>query len=159
MKRDFETILDALGETPRLLKELIDEIEPELYKQRIIEGKWSIHEHATHVAVGDVYGFQKRLEEFREQVKPTFEPLSGDNFDKDFFINLNLKETLNNFFTIRHQTIELAKSFDSNDWNKLAIHPEYKTYTPYIMLRHLLMHDHNHLYKIEDMGFGIGHLK
>ena len=54
-------------------------------------------------------------------------------------------------------TIELAKEFNSNDWDKLAIHPEYKTYTPYIMLRHLLMHDHNHLYKIEDMGFGIGH--
>ena len=39
------------------------------------------------------------------------------------------------------------------------IHPEYKTYTPYIMLRHLLRHDHNHLNKIEGMGFGIGPVK
>ncbi len=159
MNREIEAILDALNETPRLLKELIDEIEPKLYKKKIIKGKWSIHEHATHIAIGDIYGFQKRLEDFIKQEEPTIEPLSGDNFDEDFFINLELKKTVNNFFEIRKRTIELAREFNSNNWEKLAIHPEYKTYTPYIMLRHLLMHDHNHLYKIEDMGFGIGHIK
>jgi len=159
MNQEIKTILNALKETPRLLKELITEIDPELYKKKIVKGKWSIHEHATHVAVGDIYGFQKRLEDFKQKEKPTFEPLSGDNFDKDFFIELDLNKSLNDFFEIRQTTIELAKAFNENDWNKLAIHPEYKTYTPYIMLRHLLMHDHSHLYKIEGMGFGIGHIK
>ena len=159
MKREIETILNSLSETPRLLKELIDEIEPKLYKEKIVKGKWSIHEHSTHIAVADIYGFQKRLVGFRQEEKPTFEPLSGDNFDEDFFLKLDLNKTISDFFKIRQRTIELAKAFNSNDWNKLAIHPEYKTYTPYIMLRHLLMHDHNHLYKIEDMGFGIGHVK
>ncbi len=159
MNREIETILNALGETPRLLKELITEINSKLYKEEIVKGKWSIHEHATHIAVGDIYGFQKRLNNFKQQEKPMFEPLSGDNFGKDFFMKLDLEKTINDFFEIRQRTIELAKAFNSNDWNKLAIHPEYKTYTPYIMLRHLLMHDHNHLYKIEDMGFGIRHVK
>ena len=159
MNIEIETILNALSETPRLLRELITEIDSKLYKKKIVKGKWSIHEHATHIAVGDIYGFQKRLNAFRQQEKPIFEPLSGDNFDEDFFMELDLKKVINDFFEIRHRTIELAKEFNSNDWNKLAIHPEYKTYSPYIMLRHLLMHDHNHLYKIEDMGFGIGHVK
>lgn len=108
---------------------------------------------------GDIYGFQKRLNDFKREEKPSFEPLSGDNFDVDFFLNLDLKKSINDFFEIRQRTIELAKKFNSNDWNKLAVDPEYKAYTPYLMLRHLLMHDHNHLYKIEDMGFGIGHVK
>lgn len=155
MNIETETILIALSETPRLLKELINEIDPELYKKKIIKDKWSIHEHATHLAVGDNYGFQKRLKIFSQQEQPTFEPLSGDNFDKLFFMELDLKKTLNNFFQIRQKTIELAKAFKVNDWNKLAIHPEYKKYSPYIMLRHLLMHDYHHLYKIEDMGLGI----
>lgn len=159
MDREIETILNALGETPRLLKELISEIGSELYKEKIIKGKWSIHEHATHIAVGDIYGFQKRLNDFSKEEKPIFEPLSGDSFNKDFFLKLDLKKSINDFFEIRQSTIELAKAFNKNDWNKLAIHPEYKTYTPYIMLRHLLMHDHNHLYKIEDMGSGVGHIK
>ena len=63
------------------------------------------------------------------------------------------------FFNVRQKTIELAKSLTEEDWSKEAVHPEYEKYTPYIMIRHLLMHDHNHLYKIEDMGFGIGHVK
>ena len=159
MNPKIETILNALNETPRILKELILEIDTTLYKKKIIKDKWSIHEHATHVAVNDVYGFQKRLEDFKQYEKPIFEPLSGDNFDDNFFIELDLEKTLNDFFKIRENTIELARAFDKNNWNKEAIHPEYKTYTPYIMLRHLLMHDHSHLYKIEDMGFGIGHIK
>ena len=159
MNPKIETILNALNETPRILKELILEIDTTLYKKKIIKDKWSIHEHATHVAVSDVYGFQKRLEDFKQYEKPIFEPLSGDNFDDNFFIELDLEKTLNDFFKIRENTIELARAFDKNNWNKEAIHPEYKTYTPYIMLRHLLMHDHSHLYKIEDMGFGISHIK
>lgn len=151
-------ILQALNETPRLLKELISEIDPELYKTNIIEGKWSIHENATHVAVGDIYGFQKRLKDFKTIETPKFEPLSGDSFDNDFFLNLDLETSINAFFEVRQTTIALAKDFNATDWNKQANHPEYKTYTPYIMLRHLLMHDHAHLYKIEDMGFGFGHI-
>ncbi|WP_346881240.1 DinB family protein [uncultured Algibacter sp.] len=159
MNRKIESILKALEETPRLLKELISEIDPELYKLEVTKRKWSIHENATHIAVSDIYGFQKRLKDFKNQEKPIIEPLSGDNFDKDFFLKLNLKKSIDDFYEIRQNTIVLAKEFNQNDWNKLAVHPEYKTYTPYIMLRHLLMHDHSHLYKIEDMGFGIGHLK
>lgn len=159
MNRKIESILKALEETPRLLKELISEIDPKLYKLEVIKRKWSIHENATHIAVSDIYGFQKRLKDFKNQEKPIIEPLSGDNFDKDFFLKLNLKKSIDDFYEIRQNTIVLAKEFNQNDWNKLAVHPEYKTYTPYIMLRHLLMHDHSHLYKIEDMGFGIGHLK
>lgn len=159
MHQKVKPILSALQQTPRLLSELIDEIDPEFYKKEIISGKWSIHEHATHIAVGDIYGFQKRLKDFKSQEKPVFEPLSGDNFHKNFFIELDLQKTLKDFFKIRQKTIDLAISFNENDWNKLSIHPEYKIYTPYIMLRHLLMHDHSHMYKIEDMGFGIGHVK
>lgn len=154
MNQKIETILNALKETPRLLKELISEIDPELYKQEIIKGKWTIHEHATHVAVGDIYGFQKRLEEFKQNDKPVFKPLSGDNFPKNFFIELDLNETLSDFFKLRQSTIDLAQTFNTGDWEKEAKHPEYKKYTPYSMLRHLLMHDHLHLYKIEDMGLG-----
>ena len=152
---DIDVILSALSETPRLLKELVSEIDPLLYQKQIIKDKWTIHEHATHIAVGDIYGFQKRLQLFKEEAKPIFEPLSGENFNKSFFIDLDLNKTINDFFEVRQNTIDLAKSFNKKDWHKLAQHPEYKKYTPYIMLRHLLMHDHHHLYQIEDMGIGI----
>ncbi len=159
MIQNIHPILNALEDTPRLLKELLSEIDPELYKLELVKGKWSIHENATHIAVTDRYGFQNRLNAFKTQEQPIIKPLSGDNFEKDFFLKLDLNRTVDAFYNMRQQTIALARAFNENDWHKLAVHPEYKTYTPYIMLRHLLMHDHSHLYKIEDMGFGIGHVK
>ena len=159
MNQNISPILLALQETPRLLKELMLEIDPKLYKKQILTGKWSIHEHATHIAVTDTYGFQKRLKQFQNETVPLIEPLSGDNFDKTFFMSLDLEASIAAFFTTRQTTLKLAKELDNDIWHKQAHHPEYKTYTPYIMLRHLLMHDHAHLYKIEDMGFGIGHVK
>ena len=93
MKQKIQPILNALNETPRLLRELIIEIEPKLYKKEIIKNKWSIHENATHIAVGDRYGFQKRLKDFKEKETPVFEPLSGDSFNKNFFMELDLKKS------------------------------------------------------------------
>ncbi len=61
MNRENESILDALNETPRLLKECIDEIEPKLYKKKIIKGKWSIHEHATHIEDDYINGNSYRI--------------------------------------------------------------------------------------------------
>ena len=123
MNQKIQPILNALAETPRLLQELILEINPKLYKKKIIKNKWSIHENATHIAVGDIYGFQKRLTDFKEQETPVFQPLSGDSFDKNFFMELDLKKAITDFFKLRQQTIELAKNFNSKDWNKPAIHP------------------------------------
>ncbi len=159
MNKNITSILNALEETPRILSELISEIDKEMIQKDIVKGKWTIHEHATHIAITDLHGFQERLLNFREKEKPKFTSLSGDNFEKGFYLHLNLEETIEDFYHVRQRTIELAKSLTKEDWEKEGIHPEYKKYTPYIMLRHLLMHDHNHLYKIEDMGFGIGHVK
>ena len=41
--------------------------------------------------------------------------------------------------------------FDVEHWTRKAKHKEYIEYTPYIMLRHILMHDHFHMYRIEEL--------
>lgn len=154
MNNTTQNILHSLYHTPELLKEILTEIPEKFHRRELIKDKWTIHEHATHIAVGDIYGFHKRLEQFKTEKRPIIEPLSGDNLPRDFFINLDLERTMEEFFEIRSKTIALAKDLKPEDWHKEADHPEYKKYTPYIMLRHLLMHDHTHMYKIEDMGFG-----
>jgi hypothetical protein len=153
--KDIHPILSALAETPRLLKELVLEIPTEFHQKEVIPGKWSLHEHATHLCIGDLHGFQKRLPVFQDAKRPIFEPLSGESFPPDHFMKLDLMENIEAFFKIREETISMAMSFNADLWDKESDHPEYSRYTPYIMLRHLLMHDHAHLYKIEDLGYGI----
>ena len=107
------------------------------------------------MCIGDVHGFQKRLPEFLSSNRPKFEPLSGESFPVDHFMKLDLMANIEAFFEARKTSIQMAQSFHPELWDKESDHPEYAKYTPYIMLRHLLMHDHAHLYRIEDLGNGI----
>jgi len=149
--KSIAKINESLSITPDILIELLDEIPSDLLNQRRIKNKWSIHEHACHIAVGDKFGFHKRIVSFKNELQPKFEPLSGESFDKNFFYEMNLNKALNEFKELRRKTIELTNRLESQIWNKNAIHPEYNKYTPYIMLRHLLMHDYFHLYRIEEL--------
>ena len=146
-----EEIITMLAATPRLLEELINEIPPVQLKQHRIKNKWSIHEHACHIAIGDQYVFHPRLRAFINETDPTFTPYSGESFEKDFLIKMDLEKALINFKKLRMQSIELAKHFDRTQWQKESHHPEYSIYTPYIMLRHFLMHDYFHMYRIEEL--------
>jgi hypothetical protein len=98
---------------------------------------------------------RKAVKNFKNQDKPIIAPFSGDDYKPSFFLEIDLMQAIDDFFAIRAETLKQARALTLTDWDKTAIHPEYKIYTPYVLLRHLLMHDHSHLYKIEDMGFGI----
>ena len=40
---------------------------------------------------------------------------------------------------------------DAGTWQKTATHPEYAQYSFYILVRHILMHDHWHMYRMEEL--------
>ena len=40
---------------------------------------------------------------------------------------------------------------DAGTWEKMATHPEYESYSLYILTRHLLMHDHWHMYRMAEL--------
>jgi len=151
MKKTKDDILSALRLTPDLLRELLHEFDGVDFKIKPEKNKWSVHEHATHIAIGERFGFHIRMQQFLNEEFPEIQPLSGASFPADFFLKINLSDALNEFLKNRDKTVELAMVFPEHLWNKKASHPEYKKYTPFIMLRHLLMHDLYHLYKIEDL--------
>ncbi|MDA0195055.1 MAG: hypothetical protein O2951_08420 [Bacteroidetes bacterium] len=47
--------------------------------------------------------------------------------------------------------VSLVKSFENDLWSKTAVHPEFNKYSHYILLRHAMMHDHFHMYRIEEL--------
>lgn len=148
---DVLQIIYCLKQSPIILKNLLIQIPSELYKIRRIPGKWSIHEHACHIATGDQSGFMDRFKQFINEQKPKIKPLSGESFPPDYLIKMDLSEALEIFFEKRKDLVNLVNSADKSIWIKEAEHPEYQNYTPYIMLRHRLLHDHFHMYRIEEL--------
>jgi uncharacterized damage-inducible protein DinB len=144
-------IIDGLEAIPRILDSLLSQIPESIRKQRKGEGQWSIHEHAAHIA--DVMPMlQERLERFKNEEQPVFKPyIPGITDSVDDLYDTDLTEITANFSGQTERMVQLLRSFSPEDMQKKGVHPEYKMYTPYILMRHILMHAHLHMYRIEEL--------
>jgi len=148
---DTDQIIGCLNQSPLILKNLIDSIPKELLKVKRIFNKWCIHEHVCHLASAESM-IIKRFEEFKKRSNPKFSPyLPGKTISEHNLIGLNMREELEKFSRLRESLIVLVQSFENSTWRKQAEHNEYVKYNAYILLRHTLMHDHFHMYRIEEL--------
>jgi hypothetical protein len=84
---------------------------------------------------------------------PVFQPYFPDKEDDvtgglDQLVPADLSAL---FMQHRTALLEQLKIREKQFWSKKASHPEYREYTPYILLRHTLMHEHLHMYRIENL--------
>ena len=146
---DIPEILDSLKKTPLILENLVKRIPNEKLKLRRIPESWSIHEHACHIV--DVQPLMnERFKVFIMDSKPTFESYFPGKIDSDsHLIKMNLEKSLHEFYNYREELFGLLENVQETYWRKKGEHGEYLEYTPYILLRHLLMHEYYHMYRIE----------
>jgi uncharacterized damage-inducible protein DinB len=146
---DVDAILEGLERTPTILRGLLSRIPAEDLKMRRLEGKWSIHEHACHIA--DVQPMIiDRFQTFIEESKPVFRPYLPGTTDIDHHLmELDLQEMLSKFDGYRAELLDMVGGFSTLQLEKKGYHLEYKEFTPHIFLRHVLMHEHSHMYRIE----------
>ena len=97
--QSFEAIITSLSVIPLLLEELISDIPSAQLKQHRIKNKWSIYEHACHIAIGDHYVLHPRMKAFINEAKPSFTPYSGESLEKNILMNMDLDNALRNFKT------------------------------------------------------------
>jgi len=146
-----EKIINSLEQSPVILKELMAEMPAERMKERRIPGKWSAHEHACHLSKAQQV-MVERVKRFLVEERPVFVPYFPGKADTVMdLLQMDLRGSLDAFAASRAEFVGLLRQLKDADWNKRAEHPEYFEYTPYIMARHILMHDHVHMYRIEEL--------
>lgn len=60
-------------------------------------------------------------------------------------------ESLQKFSLWRGRQVELIESLPAEVWRRIGSHPEYTQYSLSILIRHILMHDHWHMYRMEEL--------
>jgi hypothetical protein len=65
--------------------------------------------------------------------------------------NHSVKELLAAYCELRNEQITLVKSADEKIWAKEGGHEEYKKYTFEMLIRHIILHDSFHLYRMEEL--------
>lgn len=144
-------IIDALRRAPEIVLPLVQEVPPAILKRRPAPRRWSAHEHACHLAHVHLLFFN-RLEFMLRDPAPVIRPyLPGDQDPDDLLLRMDLDASLKQFVADRGRLVARLQTLDPSEWARTAEHEEYRTYSVFIMFRHLALHDFLHAYRIEEL--------
>jgi hypothetical protein len=149
---DIPTILEGLDSVPKILVAFVGTMPEDALNKRRGEGFWTIAEHVVHLGEVQPMLFE-RLVRFGNESRPVFAPYIPAEDEKPARETkpADVNFALERFCEWRKKQANLLKSFDAATWKKSADHPEYVRYSAYILARHILMHDHWHMYRMEEL--------
>lgn len=144
-------IVDALRRSPDIVLPLVREVPISILKRRPAPRRWSAHEHACHLA--HVHSlFFDRLDYMLANPSPVIQPyLPGDQDADDLLLRMDLDACLDRFVLDRDRLVARLETLTPTEWAQTAEHGEYRTYSVFIMFRHLALHDFFHAYRIEEL--------
>ena len=150
--KDIPDILDGLKRSPRVLANLVATIPAERMGHCRGAHCWTIAEHVCHLAEVQPM-LTERLQRFRDEPHPVFVPyIPGEGeTEPDTPAVIPTDQALERFARYRDDQIGLLADTDEATWQKSGSHPEYALYSFYILTRHILMHDHWHMYRMEEL--------
>jgi uncharacterized damage-inducible protein DinB len=144
-------IIEALERAPSIVIPLVRQADPAIVKRRPPSGKWSIHEHACHLAEVHPLFFQ-RLDLMLSEDDPAIRSYDPGRDDlQDALLQIDLDSALRRFTHDRDRLVERLRELRPQDWTRTARHEEYNSYSVFTMFRHVALHDFFHAYRIEEL--------
>jgi hypothetical protein len=148
-----DKVILGLGATEAILRSLVEGMDEEVLKKRPLPHKWSAYEHACHLAEVQPM-LLERIRYIQKEEIPVIQPyLPGENVDDSHLISMDLKKALDDFSLFRKSMLQTISALRAEEWEIKALHKEYKDYGMKILVRHILMHDHLHMYRMEEALF------
>lgn len=149
---DIQDLLETLRRSPKILSQLVQDIPENKLDLRRGEGFWTIAEHISHLAQVQPM-LLERIERFMNEDHPEFIPYvpGGAKEEPATPPRMSTESALDQFARYRTRQLLLLESAEDIIWKKPATHPEYEEYSLYILTRHVLMHDHWHMYRMEEL--------
>ena len=144
-------VVAALERAPAIVIPMVRQADPAVLKRRPPSGKWSIHEHACHLAAVNPR-FMQRLELMLTQDNPaiaSYDP--GRDDAADALLGVDLDDALARFERDRTGMVARLRALQPRDWSRPGQHDEYNSYSVLTMFRHLALHDFFHAYRIEEL--------
>lgn len=152
MMQEIPDLLDGLRRAPKILSGFVEKIPESKLDIRRGVGFWTIAEHVSHLAQVQPMLFD-RLDRFMNEDHPEFIPYipGEDEKEPDTPERMSIASALMQFTQYRYKQLVLLENVSDATWEKTAEHSEYEQYSLYILARHILMHDHWHMYRMEEL--------
>lgn len=146
----LQAILRGLGDAPAILADFVAGIPEDALRVQRAPGFWTIADHVAHLA--DVQPMlRERVRRILTEDAPEFVPFMPPEDAPAPTAPPRMDEALARFAAEREGMLELLRGARPLDWTRAATHPEYERYDLRILARHILMHDHWHMYRVEEL--------
>src|SRR5262245_31972818 len=144
---DTQKLIASLEAAPDIIIGLIREVPPQNLKRRPAPNKWSAHEHACHISIGEEI-FLSRLELILSDPFPQIKSIEpSPDEEAGSLLSVDLDEALGGYVQQRALTVKRLKELSAEDWQRTAEHEAFSHYSVYVMFRHLLIHEMLHAYR------------
>jgi len=152
LMKQVPIIIDQLEKTPIVLLALLGHIPRHRYRERRLAGKWTIHEQVCHlvdaqeILIGRFQQFEREENPHISAHDPTGEQ------DDNCYLDMDLDAALARFPRIRHEMVEMLRSYSDAYWSKAGSHDQFEPYNTQLLLNHCLAADYSHIFSIEQLG-------
>jgi uncharacterized damage-inducible protein DinB len=148
---EHEVLIRNLSDAPTVIEGLLasmQDVDLNLVRR---PGAWSVAEHLNHLADAQPM-LLGRLKQFvyeeRPRIKPYF-PAEAPNRS----VSRTVADAIRSHREVREEQVRVLEALEPAVWVRSAEHPEYTSYTFAIFVRHILMHDYWHMYRMEELAF------
>jgi hypothetical protein len=141
-------LLKALRESPHAMESLLWNVEDDAIEQPASEGEWSAKELVGHMAEME-RRYCQRLERMVRLDEPKIDAFDADSIEQDATLaHESAYDLMEEFATLRRQSIYLLWSLDDSDWNRRGVHPYLGPLTIMQVAREMNEHDLAHLWQL-----------
>jgi len=150
--KDIPDLLEGLKRSAGILSAFVRTIPADALHRRRNRDCWTPAEHVSHLAQVQPM-LLERLQRFRDEDHPLFVPyIPGEGEEEpDTPEVMAIDAALEQFSEYRDKQTDLLAAAGAATWEKTGSHPEFAYYSGYILARHILMHDHWHMYRMEEL--------
>jgi len=148
--QDRASCLDTLSRAPAMLAALVEKIPPKRLTERRCDTCWSILEHVAHLCEVQPM-LSQRIGRILTEVTPRFVPFNPAGEYRPDPGGLSALELIQAMAEERGRQVGHLSGLPEEAWSRKAVHPEYTEYGLTIVVRHMLLHDFWHMYRIEEL--------
>ena len=141
-------LLKALRESPHAMESLLWNVDDDAIEEPPSEDEWSAKQLVAHMTAME-RRYCQRLERMVRLDEPRIDAFDADSIEAEGPLDReSAYDLMDEFATLRRQSIYLLWSLDDGDWNRKGVHPYLGPLTVMQVAREMNEHDLAHLWQL-----------
>ena len=140
-------LLKALRETAHAMEAIVWNADEAVLDDAPMEGEWSARTLLSHMSEME-RRFHQRLERMVSLDSPAIDAFDADSIEAQHVASQDVFDAIDDFGSMRQQTVYLLWSLDDGDWQRTGTHPYLGPLTVMQVAREMNEHDLAHLWQL-----------